>query len=119
MQRLIFEHSPAFILLCIAAGVGYAWVIYTRKHSWGRGVNSILFFVRALGVSLLAFLLVGPILKLTNNIFERPALVFLVDNSLSVREGLDSTTRQQLLASIERQSAALREQDFDVHVRGL
>jgi hypothetical protein len=119
MQRLIFEHSPILIVLCIAAGVGYAWVLYSRKHSWGKGTNSILFFVRALGVSLLAFLLVGPILKLTNNIFERPTLVFLVDNSLSVREGLDSAARQQVLGNIERESAALREQDFEVTVRGL
>jgi hypothetical protein len=119
MQRLIFEHSPAFILLCLAAGVGFAWVLYNRKHSWGRGVNSILFAVRALGVALLAFLLVGPIIKLTNNIFEQPTVVFLLDNSLSVRESLDSTARQQLVSNIQEQSKRLEEEDFAVTIRGL
>jgi hypothetical protein len=119
VQRLIFEHSPAFILVCIAAGLGYAWLLYNRKHSWGRGVNYILFTVRALGVSLLAFLLVGPILKLTNNIFERPALVFLVDNSLSMREMMDSAKQQQMLAQIDQQGNTLKEHDFAVSVRGL
>src|SRR5690242_80858 len=119
MQRLIFEHSPAFILLCVAAGIGYAWLLYNRKHSWGQGVNTILFVVRAIAVALLAILLVGPIIKFTNNIFERPALVFLVDNSLSMREVIDSTRRQQLLTSIEQQSTALKDKDFDVSIRGL
>src|SRR5678809_744950 len=100
MQRLIFEHSPIFILLCIAAGIGYAWILYRSKYSWGKGVNTILFVVRALSVSLLAFLLVGPILKLTSNIFEQPTVVFLVDNSLSIRETMDSTTREHLVSNI-------------------
>src|SRR5688572_25785055 len=119
MQRLIFEHSPAFILLCLAAGIGYAWVLYTSKYSWTSGINKILFFVRALCVSLLAFLLVGPIIKLTRNLFEKPTLVFLVDNSLSLREALDSARRNGLLAEIRARAQTLSGKDYEVEVRGL
>ena len=119
MQRLIFEYSPAFILLCLAAGVGYAWLLYTSKHSWGKGVNNILFFVRALCVSLLAFMLVGPIIKLTRNLFEKPTIVFLVDNSLSVRESLDSTQRNKLITDIGTHAQALEGKEFEVDIRGL
>lgn len=118
MQRLIFEYSPMFILLCLAVGTGYAWLLYTTKYTWGKGVNNILFFVRALCVSVLAFLLVGPIIKLTQNLFERPAIVFLVDNSLSVRESLDSAQREKILTDIRARAEALGE-DFEVAVRGL
>ena len=107
MQRLIFEYSPLFIFLCLGAGVGYAWLLYTSKHTWGKGTNNILFFVRALCVSLLAFLLVGPIIKLTQNLFEKPAVVFLVDNSLSIRESLDSVQRETVLAGIRAKAQVI------------
>src|SRR4026207_1251675 len=119
MQRLIFEYSPAFILLCLAAGIGYAWLLYTGKQSWGKGVNNILFFVRALCVSMLAFLLVRPIIKLTRNLFEKPTIVFLFDNSLSVRESLDSTRRNALLTDIGARAQILSGKDYEVEVRGL
>ena len=80
MQRLIFESSPAFIILCVAMGIGYAWILYRTKHTWGNTTNRILFVVRAIAVALAAFLLIGPILKLTTNQFEKPEVVILVDN---------------------------------------
>jgi hypothetical protein len=119
MQRLIFEYSPLFILLCLAAGVGYAWLLYTSKHTWSKGTNNILFFVRALCVSVMAFMLVGPIIKLTQNLFEKPAIVFLVDNSLSVRESLDSAQREKILAQVRTRAEELGKEDYEVSVRGL
>src|SRR4051812_12009469 len=96
MQRLVFEYSPAFIILCVALGVGYAWLLYTTKHTWTRSTNRILFFVRTLAVALAAFLLIGPILKLTTNQYEKPELVFLIDNSQSVAEVLGSEKQTEL-----------------------
>jgi hypothetical protein len=119
MQRLIFEYSPLLIILCVAAGIGYAWLLYTTRHSWSTGINRILFFARALGVAMMAFLLIGPIIKLTNNLFEKPAIVFVFDNSLSVREALDSTRRNKMIAEIRDRAAVLSDDDFDVELRGL
>src|SRR5205085_5268431 len=48
-----------------------------------------------------------------------PALVFLVDNSLSMREMMDSARQQQMLAEIDQQGNTLKEHDFTVSVRGL
>jgi hypothetical protein len=119
MQRLIFEYSPAFIILCLALGLGYAWVLYQKRTSWGFTTNRILFGVRALAVALLAFLLIGPILKLTTNQFEKPALVFLVDNSLSVGEVVDSTKYNALIEEMNAHAQALREKDYEVEIRGI
>jgi hypothetical protein len=119
MQRLIFESSPAFIIVCLALGLGYAWILYRSKHTWGQTTNRILFVVRALAVALAAFLLIGPILKLTTNQFEKPAVVFLVDNSQSVTEVLGQPKKDELVASLTAQSKALEDNGYQVEVRGL
>jgi hypothetical protein len=119
MQRLLFEYSPAFILLCILVGVGYAFILYKSKYHWSQRTNQGLFALRTVLVTLLTFLLLGPVLKLTQNNTEKPSLVFLVDDSESVREVMDSTQRQKLLSDLQSQSAALTENDFEVKVRGL
>jgi hypothetical protein len=116
MQRLIFESSPAFIFLCILLGVGYAALLYKAKHPWSRRVNRLLFAARAILVALVSFLLIGPVLKLTHNIFEKPALVFLVDNSLSLKGAVDSLKIQSQLNDASKQ---LHDQGYDVSIRDL
>jgi len=118
MQRLIFEYSPAFIILCVLIGIGYAWLLYKTKHTWGQTTNRILFFVRALAVALAAFLLIGPILKLTTNQFEKPEIVMLVDNSQSVEEVLGAEKKKQLDDNLSAQSLALQDAGYEVEKRG-
>ncbi|MFM7854795.1 MAG: VWA domain-containing protein [Flammeovirgaceae bacterium] len=119
MQQLQFEYSPLFILLCGAVGLGYAFILYRAKSNWGKRTNQILFAVRTLCVSLLCLLLIGPILKLTTNQIEKPTYVFLIDNSTSIREVLDSAKRQQLQNDLQPIGDALRQQGFDVRWQNL
>lgn len=116
MQRLIFESSPAFVFLSILLGVAYAYVLYQAKHPWSTRVNKMLFAFRAITVALLSFLLIGPILKLTKNIFEKPEVVLLVDNSTSLKAAVDSTKLQSELINTTNQ---LREQGYEVSVKTL
>lgn len=117
MQRLIFESSPAFIILCLALGVGYAWILYRNKNTWGQTTNRILFFVRALAVALAAFLLIGPILKLTTNLYEKPSIVYIVDNSQSITEVLGAEKQTQLRDQLTTQSKALEDAGYQVDFR--
>jgi hypothetical protein len=119
MQHLIFEYSPLYIIVCIALGIGYAFILYRAKHAWSKKVNQGLFLLRAVLVALLAFLLIGPILKLTNNIFEKPTMVFLVDNSLSISETLDSLERQKIRELISKASKSIGGAGFEVVIRNL
>jgi hypothetical protein len=114
MQRLQFESSPFFILLCVALGVGYAFILYRSNHSWSRRVNQLLFALRACLVALLAFLLIGPILKLTTNLVEKPALVFLIDNSTSVKEATDSLGRMKMKDQLQAAKDRLEKQGYAV-----
>jgi len=95
MNRLIFESSPAFVLLCLLLGLGYAFLLYRTKYTWSKRTNQTLFVLRAIGVGLLAFLLIGPILKLTHNNYEKPSLVFLLDNSTSLADHVDSVKMER------------------------
>lgn len=116
MQRLIFESSPVFILICIAVGLGYAFLLYRAKHPWSKRTNQILFVVRGIVVSLLSFLLIGPILKLTKNIYEKPEIVFLIDNSTSLKDAVDST---KFKTDIETTAAQLRGQGYEISLKTL
>jgi hypothetical protein len=116
MQHLIFESSPAFIFLCILLGAAYAYFLYQGKHTWSKRANQLMFAGRAILVTLIAFLLIGPVLKLTSNIFEKPTLVFLVDNSTSLRGHVDSL---KLKNDLGETAKSLHEQGYDVIFKDL
>ena len=118
-QRLLFEYSPVFVLLCIALGLLYAYLLYKSKHTWPKRTNQILFVFRAILVSFLAFLLIDPILKLTLNELENPSIVFLVDNSVSVKEGMDSLQWQGIEDQLESTMDELKSQGYNVEVATL
>ncbi len=111
MQRIIFEYSPLYFLLCLALGTGYAYVLYSSKYSWTKTMNRILFGIRAVLATLLMFLLLGPIMKQTENIVEKPALAVVVDNSRSVKQATDTA---QVLKAVRRTIAELQKQNRDV-----
>src|SRR5687768_13491586 len=106
-QNIIFESSPAYLMLCFLVAIGFAFLLYKRKHPWSKKWNRILFGVRAMLAFLLAFLLLGPIVKQVNNIFEKPFFVVLYDNSVSVREAVDSTSWSRVENSIKDLTAVL------------
>jgi hypothetical protein len=119
VQRLQFESSPFFILICIALGIGYAFVLYRSKHSWSKRINQLLFALRACLVAGLSFLLLGPILKLTTNLTEKPALVFLIDNSTSVKEAVDSLSRTKAWDQLQLAKEKLEKQGYAIKLNDL
>lgn len=119
MQRLIFEYSPFLILLCLALAVGYAWLLYSVKHSWSKPINRLLTALRFILVFFLAFLLIGPILKLTNNVTESPSMVILVDNSASLQEALPAEQQKNLSDEIQKVKTNLEKQGYTVPVKNL
>src|SRR5689334_4608588 len=100
-QRIIFESSPVFVIVCALAGLVYAGVLYYKvRHPWSKWVNGLLFGGRAVLVFLLCFLLLGPIVRQIHNILEAPVYVFLQDNSASLAEAVDSVTREKVEAGV-------------------
>lgn len=118
-QRIIFESSPAYILLCLAVGVGYALLLYRTNHPWPVTINRVLFGLRAILAFLLAFLLLGPIIRQITNYTEKPLFIILRDNSGSVTEATDSTTLTALDRELRTLSESLEDKGYDVAVTDL
>jgi hypothetical protein len=115
--QLNFEYSPWFILLCLLAGAIYAFVLYQKKGPWSKTINYLLATGRFLLVSLLTFLLVGPIIKQIRNETEPPHVVVAIDNTLSVKETSDSLRIQALLSKVKELAAQLQQKDYQVSFR--
>lgn len=119
MQRLIFENSPILLLICLALALGGAWLLYQSKHSWGKWTNRLLFIFRATLIFFISLLLLGPIIKLITNSDEKPEVVFLIDNSKSVRETVDSVALQQILKKLTDAQSSLENEGYSVSTLGL
>jgi hypothetical protein len=121
MKRVILESAPEFIIVCVFVAFAYAGVQYyrTRKQPWSPSINWLLFGMRAVLTFFLAFLLLGPIVKQINNLFEKPQFILLYDNSASVKAATDSTllTRTQEQLNTTRESLA--EKGYDVKINDL
>lgn len=113
-ERLVFESSPGWIIVCLLAGVGYALLLYRTKHPWSELVNWTLFGLRAVLASFLAFLLLGPIVRQVNNLIEKPLFAILYDNSASIKEGMDSVATNALYNDIRSLSESLQQKGYEV-----
>ncbi len=121
MERsaLILEHSPWFVLLCLLVGALVAFLLYRRPGPWGKKVNYFLTAFRFVLVSILCFLLVGPILKQFKNRVEKPSVVLAIDNSLSLGEVTDSVALRQDLQRVWDLGTSLADLNHEVEYRSL
>jgi hypothetical protein len=119
MSRLIFESSPLYLVLCIALALGAAYILYRAKHPWSKRTNQILFATRAILIFLLALLLLEPILKQVNNLFIKPVMVVLQDDSGSVNEVVDSVKQQAISRQLSQLQKQLEDQEYEVTFRTL
>ena len=106
-NRIIFEFSPWFVLLCILAGMVYAFLLYNQKNPWGSIPSIILSGIRFLTVSLIAFLLLGPLIRYIQNTVIEPGYVVAVDNSLSIPETYTEQDFNQLITDLDETVSAL------------
>ena len=78
-----------YILICIFLGIIYAYFLYrseknfiSTKLTWG------LFGFRTVFISILAFLLLEPVVRSNVNTIEKPILIIAKDDSNSVKEDI-------------------------------
>ncbi len=112
-------YSPWFILLCLAAGAGYAALLYSAQAPWSRAVNYALAGLRFVVVSFLCFLLLSPFIKTTTTRTEAPTVVLAIDNSQSISLFTPKPALSQLTAGLPQLAATLRAKGFQVETRTL
>jgi len=119
INKLAFEASPAYILLCILAGLIYAFLLYNRKNPWSKRISVFLGTLRFILVFVLAFLLIGLMLRQVRNTEIKPAAVITIDNSSSVNLVYDSLKRQDIRNNILQLRESLTKAGYDVEIRSL
>jgi hypothetical protein len=118
-QRLILESSPAYVFLCVVLAGGIAYLLYRGKHPWSKRWNYGLTAMRFTLIFCILFLLLGPIVKHVNNIFEKPLFIILYDNSASVKEATDAASLNKLQSDLNRVNEELKGKEFEVFTRNL
>ena len=87
-MRLILSYPWWFLLFCLLLGGLFSYILYFWKNKHenrnDRRFQKILALLRFLAVSLIAFLLLAPLLKTKKTEYDKPILIFLKDNSASV-----------------------------------
>ena len=114
---LYASSSPWFILLCIAIGATYGYILYSKKQTlWSKRTNYILAALRIVLVSILVYLLFGPVIRYFENSKEKPTIIVHIDNSSSLKLISDSTQRLQWIETVEKITSALQAEGIETTV---
>ena len=114
-----FEYSPWFVILCLALGIGYSYIQYQKKTPWSSQLNMVLAAARAVFVSLLFILILGPTMWAIKNFYEKPLLVMAIDNSESIALTADSTALQNMIDDLNAVRAVLNTNGWEVKLLDL
>lgn len=89
---MILDYPWYFVLLCLLAGAVYAAAMYAfGRRTFQRWLVWLLSALRFVAVSAIAFLLLAPVSRQKVSERQRPHVVLLEDNSLSVNLSADSS----------------------------
>lgn len=116
-STLIFPYSAWWMLACLLAGGAYAFVLYWRDTYFDKKIRYILAILRTLVVSIVAFLLLAPVLRSIRNNTEKPSVVIALDNSQSMTLTQDSNQRKQWLTELEKIKNKLEGEDIEVNLQ--
>lgn len=109
-------NDPWIIIASLFAGALYAVVFYTRKAPWGKNFNGLLAVLRFLLVSIIVFLLLSPFIKFIKNVYEKPVVVFAIDNSQSLAYNTSSDSLKQFLGNIKKYAGDLNDHGMNTEM---
>lgn len=120
MTQLLLDVSPAWAIVCAFAALAYASLLYYRNPApWTPTINRLLFAIRWLVVFVLALLLLGFMIRHTENQYEKPVFIILADNSASLRHSMDSSQRRAIADRLYSLQQDLLSRNFEAPLMGL
>ena len=90
MFELTTELPITYSLFCILIGVVYAYLLYRNNKFENKILSRTLFVLRSVIVSVLAFLLLNPLISKISTQEEKPIVVLAQDVSISCEDSEDS-----------------------------
>ena len=118
-MSILTDYPWYFFIFCILLGAGVSFLAYYRNSIRGEGERFkwpvwFLMVLRFLSVSILAFLLLAPVVKSTFKKVEKPIVVIAADNSQSILLNKDSAyNRNQLPGEVAKLKEKLSDK-YDV-----
>ena len=102
MENLSFQYPAWYVLLCVALGLVYALSLYYKDRTFVEqypNLHKILGVIRFLSVTLLALLLLKPLLKSLFTETKKPVVVLAQDQSESVGSVLGGEEKETYQAN--------------------
>ena len=78
--------SGWWVPVCVLAGLLYAWLLYRQPTNLSNKLRPWLAAMRALAITVIAFLLLSPLVKSVNYQPQKPLVLIAQDNSASVEK---------------------------------
>jgi hypothetical protein len=113
MDNLSFQYPSWYIILCLLLGLAAAMLLYYRSHAFreqSRSLNLLLGTLRFLGISLIALLLLSPLLRNIVRETKKPVVVLAQDVSESVGNSLSEEDQAEYEAALQQLQTALGEE---------
>ena len=117
MKNLITEYPTWAIALCPILGLGFALLLYykdKRLQDLSKTILVVLAFLRFALISIIAFLLLGPLVRYFQTEIEPPSIVLAIDNSSSVVLNKDSLILKRQIADFTSQIQSQLGSDYSV-----
>ncbi len=116
MNNLSFQYPTWYLLFCLLAGLAYALILYYRDSTFrelSARLNILLGTLRFLTVSVLAALLLSPLLKSAEIDTQKPLVILAQDESESVLSGFSDADRTTYQSQFQGLSEVLSDK-FEV-----
>ena len=115
--NFITEYPLWFFVFCILLGAGYTALLYYRSSAFEGGnpnIARLMASFRFISVTLISFLLLGPLLKTIFREVEKPVVIVAQDNSESVLIGKDSAFYKTIYKENLEELIKQFQNDYDV-----
>lgn len=91
-MSLLTQYPLWLAIFAVLLGVGYALFLYFRNDNvaFEKRSRIVMASLRGLAMTLLAFLLLAPMLKMIRKQTDKPVIIFSIDNSESIKSGKDA-----------------------------
>lgn len=113
MNNIEFQYPTWYLLLCIGLGIAFAVALYLRDQRFREQfstLNLTLGILRGLLVTLLALLLLTPLIRSLSTNTQEPIVVVAQDVSESIFATTDANDQAQYLQQLNGLTTALEEQ---------
>ncbi|BDD00100.1 hypothetical protein [Persicobacter psychrovividus] len=111
--------SAWWLIPALFLGLLYAYLQYKHPQRFSKPVRNVLAVFRFMIVTVLAFLLMNPLIKTVSNKTEAPSMVMLLDASTSINDYSDSLNLEKSIRALSKWKDQLENLGFKIDVQDL